>query len=270
MSEMDQDRGHPSDRRFAELAALADDTLTGASRDQALERADARLLDEQRRAVEVIRTAADEVRAPRSLQARIGAMTPPPRRRWSLPLPTSTLPARSIAAGVAVGVAALAVGLSIAFTGGPGTGPTIAQAATLTQRAPTLSAPRQRALHSVVLDRTQSGLPFPYWEDHFGWRASGARVDHVGGRQVTTVFYRRPGHGRIGYAIVAGPPLAEAAPARSMTRGGVRMWVLRRDGHTIVTWLRERHTCVLSGGSRVPARTLEQLASWRGHDRIPY
>lgn len=270
MSEMDSDRRRQDpDRQLAELATLADGTLTGEARERALKRADERLLEEQRRAVQTIRAAADEVHAPRSLQARIGAMTPPPRRRRLPALPV-LIPARNVAAGLAVAVAALAVGLSLAFTGGTGAGPTVAQAATLTQRAPTLSAPHQRARHSVVLERTQSGLPFPYWEDRFGWRAAGARVDHLQGRQVTTVFYRRGDGTRIGYAIVAGPPLREAASARRVRRGGVWMSVLHRDARTIVTWLREGHTCVLAGGSHMPASTLERLASWRAHGRIPY
>ena len=38
-----------------------------------------------------------------------------------------------------------------------------------------------------------AGLPFPYWEDHFNWRAAGARDDRIAGRFMTTVLYRRAG-----------------------------------------------------------------------------
>jgi hypothetical protein len=103
-----------------------------------------------------------------------------------------------------------------------------------------------------------SGLPFPYWEDRFDWRAAGARTDHLAGRVATTVFYRR-GAQRVAYTIVSGQPLA--APASHAA--------LSIAGRQVVTWLRRGNTCVLSGRG-VPVAELVRLAAWRGHGRIPY
>ena len=60
------------------------------------------------------------------------------------------------------------------------------------------------------------GVTFPSWERAFGWRATGARTDTVGGREVTTVFYANSRGQRIGYAIAAGP-----RPGGQRRRGGM-------------------------------------------------
>ena len=104
------------------------------------------------------------------------------------------------------------------------------------------------------------GIPFPYWEDRFHWRAIGARTDRLAGRAATTVFYRRGGQ-TIAYTIVSGQALSAGL------HSGLGMFSTAK-GH-VVSWLRRGHTCVLSGRG-VPFAALVRLATWRGHGPIPY
>ena len=106
------------------------------------------------------------------------------------------------------------------------------------------------------------GVAFPYWEERFGWRATGARSDHVNGRAVTTVFYADR-HGRqIGYAIVHGTPAPKQDRGGIALRGGTRYRVLQLHGATVVSWLRDGHLCVLAARG-VDGATLLALASWQ-------
>jgi hypothetical protein len=105
------------------------------------------------------------------------------------------------------------------------------------------------------------GVAFPYWGDRFGWRASGARVDHIDGRTVTTVFYTDARGRRVGYAIVAGTPAPVASGGRVVWREGTPFRVTRENGAPIVTWVRDGHLCVVSGEGMGGA-TLLRLASW--------
>jgi hypothetical protein len=47
-----------------------------------------------------------------------------------------------------------------------------------------MAAPVETQLATAV-----DGVTFPYWEDRFAWRSTGARTDRLDGRTVTTVFY---------------------------------------------------------------------------------
>ena len=59
--------------------------------------------------------------------------------------------------------------------------------------------------------RRRGRVPFPYWEDRFGWNSTGSRTDRVDGRSITTVFYTDSHGRRIGYAILAGSPAPQVA-----------------------------------------------------------
>jgi hypothetical protein len=246
----------PSER---DLAALADGSLAGGRRAHvealvAASPALQALVDEQRRAVSATRDAA--VPAPGRLRARIAHPTrpaPPRRRRVLLP------------GLAAAGAAAIVVALILA-TAGSGS-PTIAQAADLATRPASMPAPAAHA-GDVLPVVHEANLPFPYWEDRFGWRAVGVRRDHLEGRRATTVFYHRGGR-RLGYTIVAGAPLAPPRHARVAVRGGTRVATFPANGRVVATWLRRGHTCVLSGAG-VSRRVLLRLASWRGGGTIPY
>ena len=60
----------------------------------------------------------------------------------------------------------------------------------------------------------------PYWEDGLGWNAVGTRVDKVGGRTATTVFYAK-GDKRVGYTIVSGKGLSVPSSSVSTLRNQV-------------------------------------------------
>ena len=164
-----------------------------------------------------------------------------------------------LAAVVAV---AIAVGL-----GGGGSAPTVSfsQAAASTLRAATLPAPPESQAHHAQLAVAVNGVPFPYWEDRFGWRSTGSRTNRVDGRLVTTVFYDDSSGRRIGYAILAGTPAPRVGGGVVAWRGGVSYRLLTENGAAVVTWLRDGHLCVVSGRG-VSSATLLRLASWSERD----
>ncbi len=254
-------RHQPSER---ELAALADGSLPARRRVQ-VERAVAdspelqAIVSAQRRALAAIDHTAQE-RAPAALRARLELMREP-RRGAPARRAIRLLPAGALAAAAIVLVLVLTLG------GGLST-PTVAQAAALTRRPATATAPAARSGSVTLAGLKAAGLPFPYWSDRFGFRATGVRHDRLDGRAATTVFYSR-GRERIAYTIVSGRPLPVGAPASGAARNGVWVRALRADRLRVVTWLRGRHSCVLAGRN-VSFTTLTSLASWRGGGRIPY
>lgn len=235
-----------------DLTRLADGTLDAARRRRA-ERLIATSPDlqarlrEQRRAVAATRAVAQRERAPLAVRVR-GPAAAPHRRAPRTP---------AFAAGLTGSVVALV--WTLAALGSSGAGLTVAQAATLATR-PAIVATPQPGDDQVTLPHLRAaGLPFPYWDDHFHWRATGSRTDRIDGRILTTVFYRR-GEQRIAYTIVSGAAL----PAT-----GTRIGRFSSGERHVVTWLRRGHTCVLSGRG-VPFAALIRLAAWRGHGGIPY
>ena len=208
----------------------------------------------QRRALAAVRDAAGEG-APSGLRARIAlARVPePPRARSPWP--------RAAAWASAVAAAAAAV-VVLALAGGGPAAPTAADAAALALRPSTAGVAAPRGSGSVLPAPRAAGLPFPYWEDRFGWRATGFRRDDVGGRGATTIVYRRAG-ARIAYTIVAGDALRTGAATRRTVLRGTAVRAFRRDGREVVTWQRRGHTCVLSGAATSRDELL-RLAAWTG------
>jgi hypothetical protein len=255
-----------------DLVRLADGTLESDRRER-VERLVAaspelkRRLREQRRAVLATRAVAERERAPVALRAELPAVSVE-ERVVVAPVRRRRLIGRWPAAGIGLAGAVGTVTLLLATLGGGQAGLTVAQAATIAARpaSATVGEPRD---DSVALPRLRAaGLPFPYWEDRFGWRASGLRRDRVDGRLLTTVFYRR-GHELIAYTIVAGAPLASGATAHTVTRAGLVLASFSTPERRVLTWLRRGHTCVLSG-TAVPLAALLDLASWRGGGELPY
>lgn len=243
-----------------DLARLADGTLGPADRERVQSRVagspelQARLR-EQRKAVAAARSVAQLERAPLALRMEHHALTVRPLRR-----------APVLGLGLA-GAAGVVVWTFVGLGGGQAT-LTVAQAATIAVRPATAVVPEPPDDDVTLPHLRAAGLPFPYWEDRFGWHATGTRTDHVDGRTLTTVFYRR-GTEHIAYTIVPGDALPPALGARAGMRGGTLLATSTTGGRQVVTWLRQGHTCVLSGRG-VPAGALMQLAAWRGHGRIPY
>jgi hypothetical protein len=258
---MNRDRRQElTERDRRDLVALADAALP-ARRQAALK---ARLasspalragLDGQRRAAGALR--AIEVGAPARLRTTLAAERPAAARRFA-PLAW---------AGAAAAVAALAV--AIVLLAGGASAPTVDQAAGLASLPATAPAPGPRADQPTLLNAEAEGLAYPNWDHEFGWRARGERADELGDREATTVLYRNADGNRLAYTIVSGSALESEAGADSATVDGVELSVSRDGDRTVVTWLRDGHTCVLSG-SGVPRRTMLELAAWKGDGAVAF
>lgn len=194
-----------------------------------------------------IRSAMEGVEAPAALRnqvARDGRREPAPKRRWiAVPVLGALL------AAVIVSVTLLALG--------SGGGPTLADAAGLALRAPTQAAPPGDRRNERFLRAEVGGVQFPNYRYSTPFRTAGSRSDDLHGRHAVTVVYGLRGK-RIGYTIVDGKPLSVPSGAPRVTRGGLRLAVLRRHGALVVTWREGGHTCVLASRSA----SLERLVAW--------
>jgi hypothetical protein len=159
-------------------------------------------------------------------------------------------------------LAAVVVALLLAFSleGGSST-LSLRDAAALTVKPATQSAPAEQSDHRDELAANVDGVSFPYWGGRLGWHASGARTDRIAGRTVRTIFYENGRGQRIGYAIVAGPTPKRPSSGVVSRRDGTPYWTLTVRGTPVVTWLRDGHLCVVSGHG-VSGATLLRLASW--------
>jgi hypothetical protein len=255
-----------SERTERELAALADGRLRGRRRrrlEAELRRSPElrSLLAEQRAAV----TALGEVEelAPAALHARVEAARSSPR-----PAQRAGRRAVRLAAGAAAVALAAALVLALLLPGGAPGGPSVVEAAALAERGASEPAPAISSESPALLERRAEGLPFPNWAAKFGWRPAGARRDRLDGRRATTVFYLK-GRQRIAYTILSGEPLENPPRSSPAAREGTRVRRLATDGRSVVTWLRERHSCVLSGRG-VPPEVLLRLAAWKGKGQVPF
>jgi hypothetical protein len=196
-------------------------------------------------------------RAPQQLHDRIEALVaeraPAVQRRRLTPV--------RLGFSGAFALAAVVVALVLVLSGG-GTGLTLNKTVALTLRHATMAAPAENPHDGTELAADVEGVAFPYWDDRFGWRSTGARIDHLDGHAVQTVFYAR-GHSQwIGYAIVAGKaPAVSGGVVRE--REGTPYHFLTEDGASVVTWLRAGHLCVVAGHD-VSKAALMALASWDG------
>jgi len=215
--------------------------------------------------VELVRSI--DVRAPDELHRKIQALVDEHASRrhspWARALGASTAPGLRLGGAAAV-VAAVAVVLVLVLTGGGTQSLTLRQTQALTLRAATMAAPAHSASHPTQLAAAVDGVAFPYWEDHFGWRSTGSRVDHIGGRSITTVFYTNGRGRRVGYAIVAGTPPPAVSGGTIAWNDGTPYRLMRANGSQLVTWMRDGHLCVVSGRDMNGAALL-RLASWDDH-----
>jgi hypothetical protein len=250
-----------------DLARLADGTIEPA-RVYDVERSVAAStelqarLDEQLQAVAAVRTLAYQ-RAPATLRMRrrlLVRAARPRRSRFTV--------ARRPALGLGLAGVLAALVLVLTALGGSQAGLTVADAATLAVRPATGMVAEPPDDGTTLPHVRAAGLPFPYWEDRFGWVATGVRRDDVDGRLLTTVFYRRRGS-RVAYTIVPGASLLAGHDVRTIRRGGLRIGTFTTGHRLLVMWLRRGHTCVLSGVD-VPLDALVKLAAWRNHGTLPY
>jgi hypothetical protein len=161
--------------------------------------------------------------------------------------------------------AAVAIALAV-IVGSGASGPTLSEASAFTLQPALGPAPG----HSFdgALDLDVDGVPYPYWQEEYGWHATGSRVDKVGGREATTVFYRK-GTSRIGYTIVTGKPVDVPGSAQVTVSHGTRFRSVPLHGATVLTWERRGHSCILSGVNISRARLLK-LAAWKDAGDLPY
>ncbi len=208
-----------------------------------------------------------DLRAPEELHRRIQALVVERSTQPRRPSPWARLSGGWSSPGLRLGGAvALAAGIAVVLlllsSSGAGSPPlTMGEASALTLRAATMAAPRESPADHKQLATAVDGVAFPYWEERFGWRSSGQRVDRVDGRAITTVFYASAGGRRIGYAIVAGMPPPHVSGGTIAWRGGTAYKLMRENGAQVVTWVRGGHMCVVSGRG-VDSATLLKLASW--------
>ncbi len=215
--------------------------------------------------IEYVRS--NDVRAPDELHRKVDALVKArsPAARWRLSADREGPTGRSrfalgFAATIAI-AAVLVVVVAGGLRGGGSATPSVRQTAALTLRAATTPAPAESTSRHGQLSVAVDGVAFPYWEDHFGWRSTGARSDRLDGRTVTTVFYEDARGRRLGYAIVAGTPAPPTSGGTVIWRDGVPYRLLSENGAHVITWLRDGHLCVVSGRG-VDNATLLRLASW--------
>lgn len=269
-----------------DIAALADDSLPAERRQEVLERISnspelQAMLDEQRQAMGLL-AAASEVEAPETLHARVEELISQRRAKpfWRRGIPSAPRSARFegeprrrrrtalAGAGAAALVAGAAIVIALVAGGGGGSsGPTLHEYVALGSLAPTAGPPAKSSNGRAQLAVRVDNVPFPYWEDQFGWRASGVRSGNIAGRAVTTVFYSDRAGRRVSYSIVAGkpPPLNGLSADRAMAvwHGGERYWVADVNGTPAVVWMRDGRRCILSSPGLSSAQ-LVALAGWTG------
>jgi|SRR5215216_59942 len=250
------------ERTIRDLARLADGSLQGRAREVLEEKVAASptlraALERQRAAVSALRGL--DLQTPAGLRARIRAERATP----SLPVRR-----RRLALGGGLVAAALASALLalVLLPTGAG-GPTVVEAAQLSQLPPTDSV-QAAPSNPKLLAASVEGVPFPNWTKEFGWRQAGIRSDQLDGRDTRTVFYEH-GAKRIAYTIVSGDGIDPPRGSRGSNINGVSLHSTGDGGRRIVTWWRDGRTCVLSGSGVGDAQLLK-LASWKGDGAVPF
>jgi hypothetical protein len=251
------------ERTLRELTQLADGTLRGARRAALEERIRtspelAAALERQRAAVTALRGL--EVAAPAGLRERVEAE----RRRPSAPVRRRRF---ALAGGLAAATAAAALVAALVLPTGSG-GPTVVEAAQLSDLPATQSSVPVDPSNPKLLEAAGDGVPFPNLDSEFAYREAGARSDGLDGRESTTVFYERGGR-RIGYTIISGKAIDPPDGAAKHEVNGVALSSTADGAKRIVTWLRGGRTCVMSG-DKVSTAELLELASWKGEGSVPF
>jgi anti-sigma factor RsiW len=238
-------------RDLADLARLADGSLPPARRAAVQERLDAlpggrELLENERRAVEALRSVADE-QAPVGLRERVAADRAragraPGRRRAVL------------GGGLAGALAVIALALVLVLPGGTPGAPSVSAAATLAVRGPSSPAPPV-ARGGSKLARDVDEVYFPNWKGS-GYTAYGERVARLDGHLLDTVYYTSSRGQRIAYTIVGGSALPQPGRAALSRWGQVELRSLDLGRRIVVTWRRDGRTCILTAARNLHTELL--------------
>jgi hypothetical protein len=251
------------ERTRRDLARLADGSLRGRARTK---------LEARVATSPVLRAALERQRATASALRGLDVAAPPRLRQRieaDRARPSAPVRRRRLAFGGALAGAAAAIALTIALVAPSGSGgPTVVQAAQLSNLPATEASVPVDPANPKLLDAAVDGVPFPNLHANFVWHEAGDRSDELDGRDTKTVFYERAGQ-RIGYTILSGDPIDPPAGANPSVQNGVRLSTATEDGRAIVTWLRDGRTCVLSG-KHVSAKDLREVASWKGDGAVPF
>jgi hypothetical protein len=210
---------------------------------------------------ELVAAAVAQVSAPQSLRESIE------RERARAQAPTRTSRWRrwrwAVLSGAAVVVAGTVIAIALQSGSPTAQAPTFAMVEAAAAGQPTEPAPALAGGDPPVLAANVGELQFPDWAKSFGWTAVGRRAGDLGGRPVTTVFYRNPDGARLGYSVVSGSPLDERPSGRQVTRDGNVYNVSALADRTVITWTQQGHTCVIVGPAAVPESRLVELAASR-------
>jgi hypothetical protein len=166
------------------------------------------------------------------------------------------------------GVIAAAIVAIVLATGG-GASTSVLATASLATKGAVLPAPKEDGANKALLQASNDGVPFPYWDD-IGWEASGARIDTINGRDAKTVFYDNAKGVRAAYTILGGDAIDPPEDAHTHEVNGTTLHTTERGGRRIVTWERQGKTCVLSAPLAVPEGKLLELAAWNGKGNVPF
>jgi hypothetical protein len=209
----------------------------------------------------MIAAAVADTRAPQSLREsierdRVRAQAAPALSFWRRR-------GRMLAA-TATAAAVLAAVVVATQSGTSGTGePSLAAVQQAVGLEATGPAPAPGGGDPPVLAARVGPISFPDWQQSFGWKAVGSRQDEVSGRTVKTVYYRNSEGAHLGYSIVAGAPIAERPPGRTVSHEGNTYHVAHAGQHTLVTWTQQGHTCAFVASSSVPDSRLVEIAASR-------
>ena len=204
-----------------------------------------------------VRAAVAQVSAPAELRAQVAR-----ERLHSAPRHRPRLQPGTLIAGGSALATLVVVALVIALAPGSAGAPSVADAAGVALSAPTQPAPATDIGNPRFIGASVAGVRFPNYAYEASWRTVGGRSDTIARRRSQTVAYAR-GPVRVGYTIVDGRPLQAPPGARRADAAGTPVWVVRIDGALVVTWERDRHTCVLASRTATLPQML-RLVAW--HD----
>lgn len=186
-----------------------------------------------------------EAPAPAELKRRIVERNAGRRRQWWQGAPAIGLSLAGAAAGACVALVLL-------LTSGSPVAPTVLRASLVALERPTAPAP-------AALVASGTNIRFPDWSRR-GWPSTGMRTERIGGRSVTTEYFRTyDGAARLGYAIVSGAPLQWGSRGPTRVVGGEAYGLISWGATRIVTWVQDGHTCILASRN-TPSRALLALA----------